>query len=295
MTIPSVLAKHVAAFTVLSSAALALAGCYAGAASPVPPGGGYHWTTDAGGAAAAEGVPCDVSAVLRANCWGCHAGTYSPALVSYANLTAPSAIAGQSVLQRCIARANAPSGQMPPAPSPRVSAADIAVLEAWAAAGAPMGTCNVDGGVIPPNPYDTPTVCTSGSNWLWGDSGSWNMLPGGNCIQCHAAEGEGPRFQLAGTVYPTAHEPANCNGANGTGVDGAVVVATGANGVEVRIPTNAVGNFAAWSTGLTFPYTARVEYQGRTRAMIAPQTSGDCNTCHTLAGTSGAPGRVMLP
>jgi mono/diheme cytochrome c family protein len=122
------------------------------------------------------------------------------------------------------------------------------------------------------------------------------MTPGGNCIQCHATTGgEGPLFQLAGTVYPSAHEPANCNGANGNGPGGAVVVATGANGVEVRMPTNGVGNFAGWSTGLTFPYTARVEYQGRTRAMVAPQTNGDCNVCHTLAGTAGAPGRIMLP
>ena len=31
------------------------------------------------------------------------------------------------------------------------------------------------------------------------------------------------------------------------------------------------------------------------RAMVAAQTSGDCNSCHTLAGTNGAPGRIMLP
>jgi cytochrome c553 len=292
MTFPSVLAKHLAAFVVLSSSALALAGCYAGQASPAPDGGGYHWTTDGGGAAAAVGVPCDVMAVLSANCWGCHAGSTSPSLVSYANLTAASAVAGQTVLQRSIARMNAAT--MPPG-SAGVSAADIAVLEAWAAAGAPQGTCDVDGGVIPTDPYGTPTVCTSGSNWRSGNSGSWNMRPGGTCLQCHAASGEGPSFQLAGTVYPSAHEPADCNGANGTGADGAVVVATGANGVEVRIPTNAVGNFAAWSTGLTFPYTARVEYQGRTRAMVLAPTNGDCNACHTLGGTSGAPGRIMLP
>ena len=43
------------------------------------------------------------------------------------------------------------------------------------------------------------------------------------------------------------------------------------------------------------PFTAKVTYQGRERAMTAPQTSGDCNGCHTQAGANGAPGRITLP
>jgi len=29
--------------------------------------------------------------------------------------------------------------------------------------------------------------------------------------------------------------------------------------------------------------------------MTAPQTSGDCNGCHTQTGANGAPGRITLP
>lgn len=286
------------AFVAWSFTLAGLEGCYAGSVSPAAPGGGYHWASDAG-AGAATGMPCDVSAVLRANCWGCHAGTFSPSLVSYANLTAPSAVdPAQTVLQRSIARIHAASSPMPPPPRAPVSPADVAVLEAWAASGAPMASCDVDGGALPdagPNPYDTPTVCTSGRTWLFGDWGTWDMQPGAACIQCHSRGGEGPRFEVAGTVYPTAHEPPNCNGANGAAPGGAVVVITDANGSVFRIPTNGVGNFGAGRTGMVMPYTATVEYQGRTRAMIAQQTNGDCNVCHTLAGAYGAPGRIMLP
>jgi hypothetical protein len=127
------------------------------------------------------------------------------------------------------------------------------------------------------------------------------MTPGRACTACHRIEGEGPLFDIAGTVYPTAHEPDDCNGADGTTADGAVVVIKDANGTERRFATNRVGNFGGTRTGIVFPYTAWVEYQGRTREMVSPQTSGDCNTCHTPAGTTtldggfAAPGRIMLP
>ena len=34
---------------------------------------------------------------------------------------------------------------------------------------------------------------------------------------------------------------------------------------------------------------------GKERAMLTSQTTGDCNTCHAVTGTSGAPGRIALP
>jgi hypothetical protein len=43
------------------------------------------------------------------------------------------------------------------------------------------------------------------------------------------------------------------------------------------------------------PYTVEVRYQGRVRAMTTPQSTGDCNSCHTEQGAKGAPGRIMLP
>jgi mono/diheme cytochrome c family protein len=46
---------------------------------------------------------------------------------------------------------------------------------------------------------------------------------------------------------------------------------------------------------LALPYTAKVVQNGKTRAMGAAQTSGDCNACHTPTGANGAPGRVTIP
>ncbi len=156
----------------------------------------------------------------------------------------------------------------------------------------------VDLGDVPPpvdaggDPYATPTVCSSGTNWTGGTRRSASMEPGMACITCHARSRGAPRFDVAGTVYATAHEPDACNGTNASG---AVVIITDANGAEYRLPPNAVGNFSARGTGMVMPYTARVESTAGVRAMLAPQTNGDCNACHTLAGTSSAPGRIMLP
>ncbi|MEI8259068.1 MAG: hypothetical protein WCJ30_25650, partial [Deltaproteobacteria bacterium] len=74
-----------------------------------------------------------------------------------------------------------------------------------------------------------------------------------------------------------------------------VVEITDAMGVVSRVTPNAAGNFALIAFSFTLPYTARVVYMGRERRMLAPQTDGDCNTCHTQAGASGAPGRITLP
>jgi len=45
----------------------------------------------------------------------------------------------------------------------------------------------------------------SGLKWIGGDRESALMRPGMSCIGCHA-EGEGPRFQIAGTVYTNLDE-----------------------------------------------------------------------------------------
>ena len=112
------------------------------------------------------------------------------------------------------------------------------------------------------------------------------------CINCHSSGGEGPRFTIAGTVYPTAHEPDLCNGASGS--DGAQVVVTDANGKAISLTPNSAGNFYYTGTVAT-PFRAKVTYMGRERDMAATQTSGDCNLCHTQSGTMSAPGRIILP
>lgn len=55
------------------------------------------------------------------------------------------------------------------------------------------------------------------------------------------------------------------------------------------------GAFMLEGAALLFPIKAIIRFQGRTRQMLQAQLSGDCNLCHTVAGGSGAPGRIMLP
>ena len=73
-----------------------------------------------------------------------------------------------------------------------------------------------------PGAFDTATICTSDEYWVdeYEDEdddeleieGDERMRPGHACIACHQAN-DGPDFAIAGTVYATAHEPDNCNGA----------------------------------------------------------------------------------
>jgi hypothetical protein len=102
----------------------------------------------------------------------------------------------------------------------------------------------------------------------------------------------GPSLTIAGTVYPTAHEPDLCNGANGS--NGARVVITGADGATLTLTPGTSGNFNS-RTAVKTPFRAKVTYMGRERAMSTAQTSGDCNSCHTQSGTNSAPGRILLP
>ena len=121
--------------------------------------------------------------------------------------------------------------------------------------------------------------------------GSPSMNPGMACIQCHASD-EGPRFSIAGTVYPTIAEPDLCNGAPSS--SGAHVVITGADGRVLTLGLNGAGNFYS-EMQVTRPYHAKVVTAAGERAMTAEQTSGDCNSCHTPSGANNAPGRIMLP
>jgi hypothetical protein len=128
------------------------------------------------------------------------------------------------------------------------------------------------------------------------------MDPGEACVGCHAG-GEGPGFAFGGTVYPTAHEPSHCRGADGaTRFAGAHVVVTDSAGRSVTAPVNAAGNFYGGSrTTMTAPLRAKVVYMGRERLMAGAVPGGDCNSCHTQMGTTTvaggvkAPGRILIP
>lgn len=246
------------------------------------------------------GLPCAVSFLLVQYCRGCHsnppiAGAHVP-LMTYDDLVAPLPMnPSTTVAAESLARMKDAAKPMPP--GNLLPAADVAPFEAWVSAGTPAETCGTDGQIPPEpmNPYDVPAVCTSMSTWTQGDEGSRDMLPGRACIACHSKPGgdQGPRFLFAGTVYPTAHEPDDCNGASDavievTDADGAVLTATAR-------PQS--GNFFMNGDPATLatPIKARVLYQGKVLAMSTAVSTGDCNTCHTQEGKEGAPGRIILP
>lgn len=139
---------------------------------------------------------------------------------------------------------------------------------------------------------DAPEVCSTGSTWTEGEDGSPLMQPGGNCIQCHAEEGEGPLFVLAGTVMNAFDDDTNCNG-----VEGVTVQITGADGQIVELTSNSAGNFflRASEGSVAKPYTAKLIYEGKERPMGTPQSEGACASCHTPEGANGAPGRIVAP
>jgi len=126
-------------------------------------------------------------------------------------------------------------------------------------------------------------VCTS--NMMAPATFGPTMEPGYACVACH-------NTFLAGTVYPTAHEPNDCVGVN---VSNATVRVTDATGAVTSISINNVGNFYTNGSVLTPPVQVEVVYNGATRAMATPLSIGDCNSCHTEQGDNGAPGRIMLP
>jgi hypothetical protein len=147
-----------------------------------------------------------------------------------------------------------------------------------------------------------PVKCSSGTQWTGGNRESPLMQPGEPCADCHTRMREGPRLSLAGTVYPSGHEPSQCYGADGTRGQRPQVVVEDATGKMVTASVNTAGNFYLESrTALTPPLKAKVVLDGRERIMVVPVPSGDCNTCHTQSGTTTvagglkAPGRIVLP
>jgi len=268
---------------------LGFAGCTTMPLALELPGGGGNGGTG-GGNRIDTGLPCDVSAILVANCQSCHgqapAGGAPMSLVTYADLTAPAKTdPTQTVAAMCVTRMQSTTAPMPPAPTPALSAADLATFQSWVSAGMPMGSCTSG-----PDPLNAPPQCTSNQTWNGGGDGSSRMNPGQACISCHQQSGgEAPFFTIAGTVFPSGHEPDLC-----FGTSQAQVVITDAAGHTLTLTPNSAGNFSS-RAALTLPYNAKVVANGMTRAMSAAQTSGDCNSCHTQFGANGAPGRITVP
>jgi len=151
----------------------------------------------------------------------------------------------------------------------------------------------------PEDPFSVGERCTSGVTWTPGSSASRGMNPGEACVVCHAEDPNGiaPLLLFAGTVYETAHEPDDCGGGPLHEEEKAWIEVTDKKGLILNAPVIENGNFYffAATAKIELPYTVRVIKNGYPRPMIGAATSGDCNGCHTQAGTEGAPGRVVLP
>ncbi len=256
------------------------------------PDGGDAATTGAG-TGAMTGLPCDVQQLFENRCIACHTGKPFASLLTYEDVLKPSSDPTQSVAQAALARIKSATSPMPPLPAAAATASEIATLEKWVTSGSPKGAVCTPS-VPDANPdvgggFNTPLVCTSGATWPGGNQGSPRMRPGGACITCHSMQG-GPGFAVAGTVYPTAHEPNDCNGVNGA----VTVEVTDAKGVVTSIAVNDVGNFRLLDA-VAAPFHVKVKRGTKERAMAGALTAGDCNTCHTQAGMNGAPGRVVAP
>jgi hypothetical protein len=310
------------AFFLTALGLAAFAGCYTGPNSELSaPNRGANNTTDGtepkpgddsatpkdGAPVASTGLPCDVAKVLSSSCTDCHGRRPTSgapnALVTYEDLAAPSKDEpGKSVAEVSLERMKDAKQPMPP--DGKVSAADIATLEKWVGAGMPRGTCggtagpeggadggtSGDGGTKPADASaDAATVCTSGTTWAQGAPASELMHPGKTCIACHSAM-QGPPYTLAGTVYPTIHEPNDCNGASAPNLSVLIIDATGKTHT---MPVNEAGNFMR-VTSIPMPYRAMVVDGVKVREMKTPQTDGDCNGCHSEQGNH-SPGRVMAP
>lgn len=267
-----------------------------------------------GATGAGSDLSCDLARLLAERCQSCH-GTNrvkgaDTTLLTRADLLAPSPDdSSRRVIDDVLVRMKDTQTPMPPSPDPKPTASEIALVDSWIAAGTPAQSCGVsETPPVPPraaDPYDTPTVCTSQKTWTQGDRGSDEMYPGTPCIDCHKSNFKTlfkAAFDVAGTVYPTPHEPDNCYGVS-TAV---TVVITDANNVVYSLPVNAAGNFSHETTlglagKIAMPYRAKVVRNGVEKVMKDPQTNGDCNACHTEQGTNPAAsgkkafGRIFAP
>jgi mono/diheme cytochrome c family protein len=113
-----------------------------GAANPAQPG-----TPDAGGAPAPadDALPCEVAALFKAHCADCHGtvtqNTAPMSLVTWNDLQKPAPrTAGKLTREVVLDRIKSTSSPMPPAPYPRLSAAEIASYEQWLSKGAAKAT-----------------------------------------------------------------------------------------------------------------------------------------------------------
>jgi hypothetical protein len=119
----------------------------------LPGGEGTPTTTDP---TLANGLPCDVDAVLAQRCRSCHGATplYGAPmpLVTHADVS--------RAAERIGARIHDEAKRMPPPPNDPLGAADMAAIDAWIAAGAPRSDAACTPGSPAAPPIAQPLSCT---------------------------------------------------------------------------------------------------------------------------------------
>ena len=269
----------------------------------LPPSGA---PTGPAGTGLATGLPCDVQAVIENRCLACHGGQMNgvPLMLNYDDMQVKSKTDPTKTLaQLSLDRMKSTTSPMPPPPVVKPDPDEIQTFADWVAAGTPKGAVCTD---PPPGASDGGAgvtdggdggdaggaiKCTSGKTWAGGNMKSPLMHPGAACNACHQVMG-GPNLRIAGTVYSILHEPNDCDGKGPP--PALTVIVTDKNGKTTTMPVNAAGNFFTQSKILA-PYKAKVTDGVTTRAMNGSVTAGDCNSCHTVAGANGAPGRILAP
>ena len=269
--------------------------------STLPPGSGTTTPTGPAGSGLNTGLPCDVQAVLENRCIACHDGKTAVSMLTYADLMKKSSVdPTKTIAQESLARMQ--DGSMPPAPAAPPEPDEIQVFADWVKAGTPENTMSctdappgTDGGVEAGailDAGDGGTVCTSNTFWTTANGSGPDMRPGEACNACHQIQG-GPNLRIAGTVYPTPHEPDDCNGSKPP--PQLTIVITDKNGKVTNLASSTVGNFQTAAKGIAPPFRATVTDGTKSRSMVGSVTSGDCNSCHTVTGKNGAPGRIVAP
>ncbi len=267
-------------------------GSSSGGGSPGPAGSGLN-----------TGLPCDVQAVLENRCIACHDGTTAVAMLSYTDLMKKSTVdPTKNLAQEAVVRMQNKS--MPPAPAAPPDPDEVQAFASWVMAGTPMNpmSCTdappgTDGGVDAGRTDaggDGGVTCTSGKTWTAADGFGADMRPGEACNACHQIQG-GPNLRIAGTVYPTLHEPNDCLGSKAPPT--LTVIITDRNNKIFNLTVSGTsGNFqTAPGEKPAAPFRAKVTNGTTTRSMVGSVTSGDCNSCHTVTGKNAAPGRIEAP
>ena len=119
------------------------------------------------------------------------------------------------------------------------------------------------------------------------------MRPGQNCLGCHQegfGDPDAPMFSAAGTVFDAA-DSEHCDG-----VEGVKVFLTAADGSELELTTNEVGNFYTREPLMPEGPGPRLEFEDRTVKMGRKlPTVPACNACHDNPPLANAPGKIFAP